>query len=83
MKLMRLLFRCTFVGGSTTLITRCGLLSWICSRIALRNANEYDSDILKLLASRAHKTSDHDRVKEWSKGAFTVVLYSLQMTSES
>ncbi len=80
---MRLLFRCTYVEGSTTLITRCGLLSWICCRIALREANEYESDVLRLLASRAHKTSDHDRVKEWSKGAFTIVLDSLQMTSES
>ncbi len=76
---MQLLFRCTYVGGSTTLITRCGLLSWIFSRIVQIKADVYGLDILRGLALRAYETSDQERVNEWSKGIFTAMLDSLQI----
>lgn len=65
-KIVELFYRCTFVGGSTTLITRCGLLSWIQARLAVETAQQ---EMLKALASRIYDTCDVDRVSEWSGGA--------------
>ena len=65
-KLMDLLFRCTLAGGSTTLITRCGLLSWVRSRIRSRPLIPSEYVILRRLALRAYESSDQERVNQWS-----------------
>jgi nucleolar pre-ribosomal-associated protein 1 len=62
-KIVRLLMRATAVGGSTTLITRCGLVSWI--QMRLEN-NDQRHRLLRRLASRAWETCDQDKVKSWS-----------------
>ena len=64
-KILHLLYRCTFVDGSTTLITRCGVLSWIRVQVSLSGGRR---EQLKLLAGRLHETCDMDRVTEWSGG---------------
>lgn len=63
-----LLFRCTYVGGSSTLITRCGLISWIYSRLASNGGNSMARARLASLASRTYETSDLKRVDDWSHG---------------
>jgi nucleolar pre-ribosomal-associated protein 1 len=68
-RLVGLLYRCTYVGGSSTLITRCGLLSWIDSRVHASNTSASDIAALRHLASRVYDTSEKSRVDEWSGGA--------------
>lgn len=76
-KLIALLYRCTYVGGGSTLITRCGLLSWIDSRVNARNTLPSGVVALKNLAQRAHDTSEKGRVDEWSGGAVKALLDNL------
>lgn len=77
---MRFLFRTAAVeGGSTTLITRAGVLSWVKMQLAnvaggkgkrdrkgLGGARE--EKVLKKLAARLWETCDKARVEEWSGG---------------
>lgn len=64
----------TVEGGSTTLITRAGILSWIESQLELGDA---DDVTLKRLAARLLETCDQDRVLSWSQGATGDYLASL------
>ena len=66
-KILQLLYRCTYVGGSTTLITRCGLLGWVQSELAL-NQNTVERSFLHSLARRTLDTCDREKVNEWSGG---------------
>ena len=63
-KLVDLLFRCTYVEGSTTLITRCGLMSWL--EIQLAKDDCVLKPKLQVLGRRAYESSDRARVNEWS-----------------
>jgi nucleolar pre-ribosomal-associated protein 1 len=65
-KILRLLLRATHVDGSTTLITRCGVLSWV--KMMLDNQDPRQR-MLKALALRVYETCDRERVNEWSSGA--------------
>lgn len=56
---------CTYVEGSTTLITRYGLLSWIEYRLALAGP---DHGVLGRLKARVWETCAHSRVKDWMSG---------------
>ncbi len=76
-KILYLLFRCTYVRGSSTLITRCGLMSWIASRLASQHINDATGERLKSLAVRAYETSDEERVDDWANGTLKARLYSL------
>lgn len=64
-KIVRLLLRAAAVGGSTTLVTRCGLISWM--QICLSNQDPRQK-MVKVLAQRVHETCDQGRVAEWSNG---------------
>jgi nucleolar pre-ribosomal-associated protein 1 len=64
-KILRLLFRAAAVGGSTTLIARSGILSWIQAQVALNDGHEV---MLRRLASRLFETCDQMKVHEWSSG---------------
>jgi nucleolar pre-ribosomal-associated protein 1 len=64
-KIVRLLLRATAVGGSTTLVTRCGLVSWI--QMCLANQDPRQK-LIKVLAQRVYETCDQERVSEWSNG---------------
>ncbi|KAF2816380.1 uncharacterized protein BDZ99DRAFT_505823 [Mytilinidion resinicola] len=65
-KMLRLLFRAAAVGGSTTLITRSGVLSWIQGQLALKDGHQ---SMLRQLALRVWETSDQQKVNEWSSGS--------------
>ena len=67
-KLSHLLYRCTYVEGSTTLITRCGLLSWIEGE-TVRNTDEAAKLLLDSLAKRAYEMCDRSKVDPWIGGA--------------
>lgn len=64
-KIVRLLLRASAVGGSTTLVTRCGIVSWI--QVCLSNQDPRQK-MLKVLAQRVLETCDQGRVAEWSNG---------------
>ena len=68
-------FRCTYVDGSTTLITRCGLMGWISCCLAQKTGQSRDR--LLLLAVRAHETCDQGKIDAWSDGGFDVMLQGL------
>ncbi|KAH7050113.1 ribosome 60S biogenesis N-terminal-domain-containing protein [Macrophomina phaseolina] len=78
---LRFLFRTAAVeGGSTTLITRAGVLSWIKMQLANATGNKrvkrersgvngiQEETLLKKLAGRLWETCDKGRVEEWSGG---------------
>ena len=64
-KILHLFFRCSFVEGSSTLITRCGLISWVQTRLKYRGPHPALFEILTL---RVHETCDKNRITEWSDG---------------
>ncbi|KAF2744297.1 hypothetical protein M011DRAFT_470710 [Sporormia fimetaria CBS 119925] len=64
-KIVRLLLRAAAVGGSTTLITRCGILSWI--QIQLVNSDRRQG-LLRRLAEKVWENCDKEKVREWSGG---------------
>ena len=70
-KIVDLLVRCTHVEGSTTLVTRCGLGSWIACR--LPNANNCVRKRLKQLAKKLMENSDKVRVEEWNEGTLNTL----------
>jgi nucleolar pre-ribosomal-associated protein 1 len=63
-KIARLLLRAVAVGGSTALITRCGLVSWIHMRL---QSNDHRHVLLRQLASRALEACDQEKVAGWSR----------------
>jgi len=73
-KIVRLLFRAAAVGGSTTLITRCGLLSWIDMMLI---SNDYRQHELRQLAARVFDVCDRDKVMEWSSGTMDATITSI------
>lgn len=73
-KILRLLMRATHVEGSTTLITRCGLLPWV--QMMLDNQDPRHRT-LKALALRVYDTCDRARVDEWSSGTVARTIASL------
>ena len=62
--IIQLLFRCTYVGGSTTLLTRCAVLSWTKACIA---RGDMDNSSLELLHSHIIRTCEDGRVSEWAR----------------
>ncbi|KAL9127793.1 MAG: hypothetical protein Q9217_003399 [Psora testacea] len=75
-KVVDLLFRCTYVDGSTTLITRCGLLSWVGSHLTWKEG--HGRERLKVLAMRVYETSEKSRANNWSDDEFEAVVHNLQ-----
>lgn len=73
-KIVKLLLRAAAVGGSTTLITRCGLVSWV--KMMLDN-NDYRHRELRLLAERVYDLCDHGKVDEWSSGTIKGIVHSI------
>lgn len=73
-KIVRLLLRAAAVGGSTTLITRCGLVTWV--QMCLEG-HDPRHRMLRTLASRLFETCDQGRVTEWSNGTIAETVKSL------
>lgn len=64
-KIVRLLLRAVAVGGSTTLITRCGVVEWV--RIML-DQRDRRARSLKVLVEKLWEGCDKEKVGLWSSG---------------
>lgn len=62
-KIIKILLRATHVGGSTTLVTRCGLVAWIQMMLDGHDARQSS---LRVLAARVYETCDQEKVAAWS-----------------
>ncbi|KAK2595910.1 hypothetical protein QQS21_006505 [Conoideocrella luteorostrata] len=72
-RLLRLVYRATCIeAGSTTLMTRFGVLSWLDTRRAACDVEE--AAIYEALTIRAWQTCDQERVRVWSKGGVQQLL---------
>ena len=65
-KILNVIYRSTQVGGSSVLITRAGIISWIQSQVVL---NLKDVSTVTALMYAAYDSSDRGRVDTWSGGA--------------
>ncbi|KAK4103600.1 hypothetical protein N658DRAFT_557420 [Parathielavia hyrcaniae] len=68
LQVLRLLYRATCIeGGSTTLTTRFGIMSWLeATQAGCTDASE--AAVYEALRKRVWETSDQDRVRAWSRG---------------
>ena len=81
-KVLDLLFRCTFVEGSTTLITRCAVMSWIMSRLTRKGTDEWGKARLRALATELYETCDQVYVNDWSDGTLSPTLETLRLSND-
>ncbi|EON98924.1 putative ribosome biogenesis protein urb1 protein [Phaeoacremonium minimum UCRPA7] len=71
LEILKILFRTTCVeGGSTTLVTRFGIVSWLEAQAAKPNSGA-DAGMHKALLRRIWQTCDQERVSTWSKQGFS------------
>jgi len=70
-KILHLIFRACEVGGSTTLLTRSGVLSWIQSQVA--STDPY-GNILRRLADHIYNACDDVWIDRWSGKALPRVV---------
>ncbi|KAI4205407.1 MAG: hypothetical protein LQ350_000450 [Teloschistes chrysophthalmus] len=73
-KLFLLLFRCIYVGGSTTLVTRYSFLGWASCWKASGNLSRPQTNMLEHLVQQCRDGCDFERVNEWSGGMFRLNL---------
>ncbi|KAM6508966.1 hypothetical protein FSOLCH5_011971 [Fusarium solani] len=67
-RLLRIIYRASCIeGGSTTLVTRFGILGWLDAQRAASVGGE-EVDVLAALMRRIWETCDQQKVKAWSKG---------------
>lgn len=71
---LKIIHRATCIaGGSTTLMTRFGIVSWLEAQSAAHGGMA-GGDVYTALLMRMWETADQDRVKEWSKEGVSDVL---------
>ncbi|KAJ5457656.1 hypothetical protein N7475_009044 [Penicillium sp. IBT 31633x] len=78
-KILHIVYRAAQVGGSTTLITRSGVMSWI--QIQAAEANSKETAQLAALARALYETCDRERVDGWSNGTLGRVVDEIQAHS--
>ncbi|PHH76499.1 hypothetical protein CDD80_1503 [Ophiocordyceps camponoti-rufipedis] len=67
-RLLKLVYRASCIqGGSTTLVTRFGVLSWLHGQQAAADAAD-EAAVCERLMRRVWDTCDHHRVSAWSHG---------------
>lgn len=71
-KILHIVYRAAQVGGSTTLITRAAVMSWL--QVQLAEASVREAALLKALAQKLYETSDRERVDTWSHGTIAELL---------
>ncbi|PLB42204.1 NPA1/URB1 family protein [Aspergillus candidus] len=74
-KILHIIYRATQVGGSTTLITRAGIIGWVQGQILTGPAKE--TPTFKAMADSLRPTSGEDRVAKWSGGSAVQVVENL------
>lgn len=78
-RILRIIYRATCIdSGSTTLITRFGLLAWLDAQRVACGVPE-DAELYRALMGRAWKTCDQARVKTWSKHGVEKLLGDMQL----
>lgn len=71
---LKIIYRTTCIkGGSTTLITRFGIVSWLEAQQAAQGQGP-SSDLYKALLRRIWFTADQERAKEWSRDGISDAL---------
>ncbi|KAF9881583.1 putative ribosome biogenesis protein Urb1 [Colletotrichum karsti] len=74
-RILRILYRATRIeGGSTTLATRFGVVSWLDAQEARFVGDEEVRRVLRALRRRVWETCDRERVGEWSRGGVPLAL---------
>ncbi|KAL4907565.1 hypothetical protein BDW74DRAFT_189852 [Aspergillus multicolor] len=66
-KILHLVYRSTQVQGSTTLITRAGIISWVQTQLPAVTGR--DASTLTAMAQSLYQSADNDRTGTWSGGA--------------
>ena len=56
-------------GGSTTLITRAGVMDWIAIQLHKTRGGDADDVTLRRLAKRLYETCNREHVDAWSLGS--------------
>lgn len=69
-KILHLLYRACEVRGSTTLLTRAGVMSWIHGEVSSLDPNK---KILRPLANELYKECDMEWIDRWSGGALRYI----------
>jgi len=68
-QVLRLVYRATMIkGGSDTLITRFGVVSWLRTQKAAAAAEMGDAELYQAVIRRMWETCDQDRIRAWSAG---------------
>ncbi|KAJ5342504.1 hypothetical protein N7541_011628 [Penicillium brevicompactum] len=75
-KILHIIYRAVQVGGSTTLITRSGVISWIQIQAAEADVKEHAQ--LAALAHALYEKCDRERVDAWSNGTLGRVIDEIQ-----
>ena len=75
-KILHIIYRAAQVGGSTTLITRAAVISWI--QIQATEADGKESGLLLALARKLYETSDRERIGPWSSGSIERALEAIE-----
>jgi nucleolar pre-ribosomal-associated protein 1 len=75
-KILHIVFRAAQVGGSTTLITRAAIISWI--QVQITEANAKEAALLSTLARKLYEMSDRERVDAWSAGTIEQALKQIE-----
>ncbi|KAJ5496440.1 Nucleolar pre-ribosomal-associated protein 1 N-terminal [Penicillium fimorum] len=75
-KILHIVYRAAQVGGSTTLITRSGVISWI--QIQAAEADAKEAAQLAALARALYEKCDRGRVDGWSNGTLGRVVDEIQ-----
>ena len=76
-KVLQLAYRAIYAGGSTTLVTNCGITSWL----SMRRADEaIDLKTFKVLVDSLDEQMDQSKAMEWSGGAYRMILKSIPST---
>ena len=79
-KILHLVFRASEIGGSTTLVTRAGVLSWLETQLALHDVNDV---ILRGLAEHLYEACDQEKVNAWSGSGVSIAVASIVGSSKA
>ena len=71
-KILQIIYRAVQVGGSTTLITRAAIISWI--QVQVTEVDGEEASLFSALACALYEKSDRDRVNAWSSGSVELAL---------
>jgi nucleolar pre-ribosomal-associated protein 1 len=77
-RVLRIVYRATCIeGGSTTLVTRFGVIGWLDAQRAASEVRE-EAAVYAALMVRVWETCDQDKVRTWSKGGVEKLLDDLK-----